>query len=118
MLLLYLLHLRYAIKRSTGNYLENGSRRWFQVDVVAQCFQSVDQPSLDCLAVALIEVVCSQILIGTSIAEQVVSDEQDTMRHGHSGAPPTAAGGQPPVLGAQGRLRAACRPCGVRQGTP
>ncbi len=81
-----------------------------KLDLIAQPFKSLDQPFLNRLAIPLTKEVPSQLLIGGAFAQQVIDDDQDTMRHRHRGTLSTPAAGNAPILGGQvGILGVSCR---------
>src|SRR5262249_43879503 len=69
--------------------------------------EAADEPALDGVAGALVEVVGAEVGVDLAGGEQVVGDDQDAVADGDGGplgAPPRR---QPPVLGAQVGLRGA-----------
>src|SRR5215207_3913694 len=83
---------RITLSSRVANYGENP--RWArlggrvlgsEVHLEAQLLQAPDQPALDALAVARVEVSGAQVLISGAPLEQVVHDAQDAVAHGDGG---------------------------------
>jgi len=81
-------------------------------------FEPGDEALLEASGVPLVEVIMTQVVVGGPLLQEVVSDDQDAMGHGHEGfflAPPS---GEPMVLRAEVAPGATGRPRGLRERGP
>lgn len=72
-----------GLQRDRGTWA-SGTGRKFPHDLVADAFESARQPLGDPLGITPVEVVAAGITTFHSVAEDVVRDGQDLVRHGHS----------------------------------
>ena len=56
-----------------------------QSALIAQLFQTADEPTLDSLPILLIKVIRPQVLIGLLARQDMVDDDQNRMTDRHQG---------------------------------
>lgn len=61
---------------------------------MAQFFETADESVSDRVALAFIEVVAAQVLIGLSACQEMIRDYENRVGHGHGSAVGTSPGRQ------------------------
>src|SRR3954447_4554773 len=72
-----------------------------QGDLVAEGFEAADEPALESILVAAIEVVAAEIVEVGALLEEVVADDEDRVGDGDGRLLLAPAGSQPVVLSAE-----------------
>src|SRR5215472_3555915 len=86
---------------------------------MTQSFKSLHQAFRGAEDVALIEVVCTEILVAGSALEHVIADSQNGVGDSNNGSLVSARGGKPTELGCQvAFLGLGCNPSGLAECPP
>lgn len=90
--------------------------RGLEADRVSQPFQAMDEAALYCLALALVEVVCTKFLVGDFVSKQMISDHQNRMSDSNDGLLLPTTGGEPMILRRQVAVGVTGGLCHLHQG--
>src|SRR5512142_91812 len=97
--------MRSLLKKSFTETLSS-LREGLKLDLVAQPFESSNKMFLDHLPIVFVEVIAAQVLIGATVAQEMIDDDQDAVANSDRRTFGAAARGDAAILCRQIRLLA------------